>query len=72
MQSFTDAVLDHVKFNPYHRQFSEPFVNITSSKLSWQFNCFTNETLPVKLAEYYALLTRNKKLAKNVEMLKKV
>ena len=47
-------------------------MTVSPNKLLYKFNRFTQETLPIKAAEYFAFLTRNKKLTKNVKMLKKV
>ena len=71
-ETFGNGALAHAKYNPYHREFSKPFVKIIPNHRLFQYYTVTRETLPTKAVEYFARFTNNKPLVKAAQMLDKV
>ena len=65
-------VLNAVKYNPYHREFSKPHAMLLENRKVFELANQVGIFLPTKIAGAYASVTRNKSLQKNVRLLDKV
>ena len=64
IDSIVDIILQYSKYHPYHRQFSNPWAQLTAKKYIWKYYIATREKIPTKMIENFATLSGNNTLLK--------